>query len=63
MGRPKKVYSIDNLTEKQEEIYEYIKDCVQRRNYPPSVRDICAKVGLKSTSRVFTDFDELAELG
>ena len=35
MGRPKKVYSIDNLTKKQEEIYEYIKDCVQKRNYPP----------------------------
>ena len=38
MGRPKKVYSIDNLTKKQEEIYEYIKDCVQKKNYPPSVR-------------------------
>ena len=63
MGRPKKVYSIDNLTEKQEEIYEYIKDCVQKRNYPPSVRDICAKVGLKSTSSVFTYLNDLEKLG
>jgi len=62
MGRPKKVYSIDNLTEKQEEIYEYIKDCVQKRNYPPSVRDICAKVGLKSTSSVFTYLNETGAL-
>ena len=63
MGRPKKVYSIDNLTKKQEEIYEYIKDCVQKRNYPPSVRDICAKVGLKSTSSVFTYLNDLEKLG
>ena len=63
MGRPKKVYSIDNLTKKQEEIYEYIKDCVQRKNYPPSVRDICAKVGLKSTSSVFTYLNDLEKLG
>ena len=63
MGRPKKVYSIDNLTEKQKEIYEYIKDCVQKRNYPPSVRDICAKVGLKSTSSVFTYLNDLEKLG
>ena len=63
MGRPKKVYSIANLTEKQKEIYEYIKDCVQKRNYPPSVRDICAKVGLKSTSSVFTYLNDLEKLG
>ena len=63
MGRPKKVYSIDNLTKKQEEIYEYIKDCVQKRNYPPSVRDICAKLGLKSTSSVFTYLNDLEKLG
>ena len=63
MGRPKKVYSIDNLTKKQEEIYEYIKDCVQKKNYPPSVRDICAKVGLKSTSSVFTYLNDLEKLG
>ena len=63
MGRPKKVYCIDNLTEKQKEIYEYIKDCVQKRNYPPSVRDICGKVGLKSTSSVFTYLNDLEKLG
>ena len=63
MGRPKKVYSIDNLTKKQEEIYEYIKYCVQKKNYPPSVRDICAKVGLKSTSSVFTYLNDLEKLG
>lgn len=63
MGRLKKVYSIDNLTKKQEEIYEYIKDCVQKKNYPPSVRDICAKVGLKSTSSVFTYLNDLEKLG
>ena len=32
MGRPKKEYNINKLTKKQEEIYEYIKDHVQKRN-------------------------------
>ena len=63
MGRPKKEYNINKLTKKQEEIYEYIKDHVQKRNYPPSVRDICAKVGLKSTSSVFTYLNDLEKLG
>lgn len=63
MGRPKKEYNINKLTKKQEEIYEYIKYHVQKRNYPPSVRDICAKVGLKSTSSVFTYLNDLEKLG
>ena len=36
---------------------------MQKRNYPPSVRDICAKVGLKSTSSVFTYLNDLEKLG
>ena len=63
MGRPRKVPSKDNLTEKQLAIYNYIKECVQIRNYPPSVRDICTEVGLKSTSSVFSYLNDLEQAG
>ena len=63
MGRPRKVPSKDNLTEKQLAIYNYIKECVQKRNYPPSVRDICNEVGLKSTSSVFSYLNDLEQAG
>ena len=63
MGRPRKVPSKDNLTEKQLAIYNYIKECVQIRNYPPSGRDICTEVGLKSTSSVFSYLNDLEQAG
>ena len=63
MGRPRKVPNKDNLTEKQLAIYNYIKECVQIRNYPPSVRDICTEVGLKSTSSVFSYLNDLEQAG
>ena len=61
MGRPRKVPNKDNLTEKQLAIYNYIKECVQIRNYPPSVRDICTEVGL--TSSVFSYLNDLEQAG
>ena len=32
------------ITPKQEEILEYIKDCILKKGYPPSVREICDAV-------------------
>ena len=40
------------ITAKQEEILEYIKSQILERGFPPSVRDICEAVHLKSTSSV-----------
>ena len=34
------------------EIYNYIRDCIQNRNFSPTVREICREVGIKSTSTV-----------
>ncbi len=36
------------ITAKQEEILEYIKSQILERGFPPSVRDICEAVHLKS---------------
>ena len=38
------------ITQKQSEILEYIKSQILNKGYPPSVRDICSAVNLKSTS-------------
>ena len=41
------------ISDKQKEILEYIKSEILNRGYPPSVRDICEAVHLKSTSSVY----------
>ena len=47
------------ITAKQKEILEYIKDCILKKGYPPSVREICAAVDLKSTSSVHAHLETL----
>lgn len=49
----------EDLTQKQIEILLYIKNEVQRQGYPPSVRDICKGVNLKSTSTVHSHLEKL----
>ncbi len=63
MGRHKKQPDPEHMTPKQQAVFDYIKQCVMERNYPPSVRDICAAVGLKSTSSVFTYINDLEAMG
>ena len=40
------------LSQKEKAVYEYITECLDKNGYAPSVRDICAAVGIKSTSSV-----------
>ena len=42
----------DRLTARQRAILEAIRDSVERRGYPPSIREICEAAGLASTSSV-----------
>ncbi|MFJ9777205.1 transcriptional repressor LexA [Kitasatospora sp. NPDC101157] len=52
-GRPPGVRAdADGLTERQRRVIEVIRDSVQRRGYPPSMREIGQAVGLTSTSSV-----------
>ncbi|MBO7634411.1 MAG: transcriptional repressor LexA, partial [Lachnospiraceae bacterium] len=46
--------SYGKITKKQQEILDYIKEQIINRGFPPTVRDICAAVNLKSTSSVFS---------
>lgn len=51
------------ISDKQTEILEYIKEEQLKKGYPPSVREICKAVGLKSTSSVHAHLASLEENG
>ena len=51
------------ITKKQTEILEYIKSQILNKGYPPSVRDICTAVNLKSTSSVHAHLETLEKNG
>ena len=47
------------ISPKQQEILEFIKEQILTRGFPPSVRDICEAVHLKSTSSVHSHLETL----
>lgn len=51
------------LTDKQTEILEFIREKILANGYPPSVREICQAVGLRSTSSVHSHLSQLEEKG
>ena len=51
------------ISAKQLEILEYIKSQILERGFPPSVRDICEAVHLKSTSSVHSHLETLEKNG
>lgn len=53
---------VSNST-KQLQIYEFIKSYINEKGYPPSVREICAAVGLSSTSTVHGHLERLEKKG
>ena len=53
----------DGLTARQRKILEVIRESVQRRGYPPSVREICDAAGLSSTSSVSHQLSMLERKG
>ncbi len=48
---------------KQKEVFEFIKNYISQKGYPPAVREICAAVGLKSTSTVHGHIENLIKKG
>ena len=51
------------ISAKQEQILNYIKECILDKGYPPTVRDICFAVGLSSTSTVHSHLNSLEQNG
>lgn len=55
--------STGKISDKQQEILEYMKEQILAKGYPPSVREICTAVGLKSTSSVHSHLETLEKNG
>lgn len=53
----------EKLTEKQKKILSIIKSSILSKGYPPSVREMCHAVGLKSTSSVHAHLEALSKKG
>lgn len=51
------------ITAKQTEILEFIKQEILKKGYPPTVREICETVHLKSTSSVHSHLETLEKNG
>ena len=51
------------ISKKQSEILEYIKEQILEKGYPPTVREICEAVHLKSTSSVHAHLETLEKNG
>ena len=51
------------ISPKQTEILEYIKLQILKKGFPPSVREICEAVDLKSTSSVHSHLETLEKNG
>ncbi|MCQ2968901.1 MAG: transcriptional repressor LexA [Clostridium sp.] len=54
---------MSELKDKQLVIYEFLKNFTSQKGYPPTVREICKAVGLKSTSSVHGHLKQLEKEG
>lgn len=55
--------SSDGLNTRQQAIFDFIQEKIQTKGYPPSVREIGAAVGLKSSSTVHAYLVQLEDKG
>ena len=53
----------NKIRPRQQEILEFIKNNIEEKGYPPSVREIGKAVGLKSPATVHAHLERLQELG
>lgn len=51
------------LKDREQRILDYMKAEIREKGYPPTVREICAALGIKSTSTAHKDIDSLMKQG
>ena len=51
------------LKEREQKILDFMKQEIQQKGYPPTVREICTALGIKSTSTVHKDIASLEKQG
>jgi repressor LexA len=54
---------MENLKEREQRILDYMKEELRLKGYPPTVREICTALGIKSTSTAHNDLARLARKG
>jgi repressor LexA len=54
---------MEKLTQRQQQIFEFIKGEVKKKGYPPSVREIGEGIGLRSSSTVHAHLEKLEQKG
>lgn len=54
---------MDNLKIREQKILSFMKEEVKKKGYPPTVREICTALNIKSTSTVHKDIESLVEQG
>lgn len=54
---------MENLTEKQQQIFDFIKKEIKTKGIPPSIREICKATNLSSTSSVHLHLETLEKKG
>ena len=52
-----------NKKERQKNILDFMRREIKEKGYPPTVREICSALGIKSTSTVHKDIEDLVDDG
>ena len=63
MGRKALPRDEMNLTEREHQVLDYLTEYISSRGYPPTVREICLKLNIKSTSTIHRDLNSLEKMG
>jgi len=50
---------MEPLKERERKILKYMKDEIKKKGYPPTVREMCTALGIKSTSTTHKDLENL----
>lgn len=54
---------MNNLKERERKILDYMKSEIRKKGYPPTVREICTDLNIKSTSTAHKDIESLVRQG
>ncbi|MBQ6979153.1 MAG: transcriptional repressor LexA [Clostridia bacterium] len=51
------------INDKINKVYHFVVNYIDNNGYPPSIREICAKLNIKSTATAYSYLDKLKERG
>lgn len=51
------------INDKTNKVYHFVVNYIDTNGYPPSIREICARLGIKSTATAYSYLDKLKERG